>query len=86
MRHFVWFALTILVVGLGCSVDRAHASYIYQARFNLDLQPSSKSANGSLVITQGTGYVANMRLNMPTSRYSKITGDGVVKISGDKVL
>lgn len=86
MRHFFWFALTILVVGLGCSVDSAHASHIYQARFNLDLQPSSKSANGSLVVTTGTGYVANMRLNMPISRYSKITGDGVVKITGDKVL
>ncbi len=86
MRQFIWFVLTIIGVGLGCSVERAHAANTYLARFNLDLQPNSKSANGSVVLTAGTGYVANMRLNMPASRYSKITGDGEVKVSGDKVL
>ncbi len=86
MRHFFWLALAVLVVGLFFTVESAHASRTYQARFNLDLQPNSKSANGSVVIVAGTGYVANMRLNMPASRYSGIKGDGEVKIMGDKVL
>ncbi len=86
MRHFFWLALATLVVGLFFSVESAHASRTYQARFNLDVQPNSKSANGSVVIVAGTGYVANMRLNMPTSRYSKVTGDGTVKIVGGKVF
>ena len=86
MRHFYWLALIILIVGLCCTFQSANASRLYQARFNLDLQPNSKSARGSVVITAGTGYVANMRLSMPVSRYSGITGDGEVKISGDKVV
>ena len=86
MRHFFWLALTVLVIGLCSNVESAHASRHYQARFSLDLQPNSKSASGSVVIIAGTGYVANMRLNMPVSRYSGISGDGEVRIVGDKVF
>ena len=86
MRHFFWLALTVIVVGLCLMVGTVHASRLYQARFSLDLQPSSQSAKGALLITAGTGYVANMRLNMPASRYSAITGDGEVRIVGDKVF
>ncbi len=86
MRHFLWFALTVLVAGLSLPVQSALASRHYTARFSLDLQPNSTAAKGSLVITAGTGYVAKMRLSMPTSRYSSITGDGDVKIVGDKVF
>lgn len=86
MRHFFWPTLAILGLGLFFTVGNAHAARTYQARFNLDLQTNSKSASGSVVIVPGTGYVANMRLSMPVSRYSGIRGDGEVKIVGDKVF
>ena len=86
MRHFFWLALTVLVAGLCFPVENALASRHYQARFSLDLQPSSQSAKGSLAITAGTGYVVDMRLSMPVSRYSNISGDGEVRIVGDKVF
>ncbi len=86
MRHYFGFALTVVLAALCLFGERAHASRHYQARFSLDLQPSSQSAKGSLALTSGTGYVAKMRLSMPVSRYSNITGDGDVKIVGDKVF
>jgi predicted metalloprotease with PDZ domain len=78
MRHIVWIVIS-------CLLSLAQAS-TYQARFNLELQPASKSAAGSIVIANGKGYVAQMKLVMPAARYSQIKADGQIKITGDHVL
>jgi predicted metalloprotease with PDZ domain len=78
MRHIIWIVIS-------CLLSCAHAA-TYQARFNLALQPASKTAAGSIVIVGGKGYVAQMKLIMPATRYSQIKADGQIKITGDQVL
>lgn len=62
------------------------AASSYQARFSLDVRPATKSIAGAIELKSEKGYVREMTLNMPKSRYSAIQGDGTVKISGDRVL
>ncbi len=80
-RIFQLFCLSLALFS-----THAQAARTYQARFSLALQPASKSGVGALSVTSETGYVAQMRLSMPISRYSQIKADGELKITGDKVL
>jgi predicted metalloprotease with PDZ domain len=50
------------------------------------VQPAAKSGLGVISITAGTGRVSELKLAMPVSRYSKISGDGALKITGDSVV
>ena len=62
------------------------AASTYDARFSLDVRPASQSISGSIELKSEKGYVREMKLTMPKSRYSEIQGDGNVKITGDRVL
>lgn len=64
----------------------AFAARTYDARFTLDVRPTSKSIGGTIELKSDRGYVREMKLTMPKTRYSQILGDGTVKITGDRVL
>ncbi len=64
----------------------AQAASEYSAKFLLTLTPGGKTAAAEIQILPKDGYVKTMNLVMPSSRFSRITGDGTVSIKGDQVL
>jgi hypothetical protein len=80
MKSVLWIALVTLLLS-----PAMHAASEYRTRFSLALNPTANNASGTIQITPGKGYVASLKLNMPTTRYSQIKADGELQIKQDRV-